>query len=242
MKIAFFAFFMVAAITADGGTVLKRSNGAILSIDGHSYRLDLPESKEPRAHDAIVSSDGDKTATYLNQGNRTWFQRGSDSVGATSLRFGIPLLAKVEKHHVEWHDEPAEPIAGHPATKRVLRINYSLIHDMSGTLIRSKVSAIILLTATADLPPVVQPDIRTRFPEIDRELSAALSSMAGLLVAQALTVTQTYDGGKPFTDVQSWTTDSIVEKPLPASMFKVPQGFVHQLPQVGTMEMQHANR
>jgi hypothetical protein len=242
VKGVFLAFFLVAALKANAGTVLQRSDGAVLSIDGHSYRLDFPESKEPRAYDAIVSTDGGKRAICLNQGSRTWFEREKLSTGATSMRFDSPLDAKVEKKHVEWHDEPAEPIAGHKVIQRVLSINYTLVHDMGGTRFRSTVKAIILLTAATDVPLVQQADIRTSFPEIDSQLLPVLSTLPGLLLAQSVTVTETYEGGKPVTDVESWTTNSMIEKPLPASLFVVPQGFVHQLPQIGAPGRQAPNQ
>jgi hypothetical protein len=242
MKAAFFVLLMAAAMAANGGMALKRSDGEVLSIDGKAYRLDYPESKEPRACDAVISSDGDKTALYLNYENRTWFERGQDPGCEEAMRrFGMDLRAKVEKPHLESHDEPADPIAGHPVVKRVVRITYSVVRAQNGSQIRSNVGATIILTAASDIAAVRKPDVHTGFPEIDRQLADTFSSLPGLVLAQTVSATEVYEGGKPFSEVRSWTTTSIEEKSHPQTLFKVPQGFVHQLPQYGGVVKQLAN-
>ena len=59
MKAAFFVLLTAAAMAANGGMSLKRSDGQVLSIDGNAYRLDFTQSSFTR-RDARMRTTGDR--------------------------------------------------------------------------------------------------------------------------------------------------------------------------------------
>lgn len=211
--------------------ILRRSNGVEVSIEGNAYRLDLPATSEPRPFDSVVSRDADATATYINYNNRTWFERlaGIETQAAPGP-FGY--TATIEKEPVvEMSDAPGGEIAGHPTRKYTVRVRFDVVQSFRQNKVRLNIDATIVVWSAPDLAHVITPSLETKFPEADHALAAALAKRPGLPLREMTSVTRTYEGGKPFTKTEEWTTTAILPKTIAEERFEVPKGFVHQLPQ-----------
>jgi hypothetical protein len=212
--------------------ILLRSNGAQVSIEGNAYRLDLPPNTEPRPFDAVVSHNGDTTATCINFGNRTWFER-SGTPGPTPTGLGSsPYTFTLERDPlIEESDEPGGEIAGHLTRKHTVRVRFNVIQAFRQSKVRLSVDAAIAIWSAPDLARVITPSLQTNFAVADSALATALAKVPGLPLREMTSVTRSYEGGKPFTTSQEWTTTAILTKTIAEATFQVPKGFVHQFPQ-----------
>jgi hypothetical protein len=222
---------LLIASHAGAGLVVTRDDGVRISIEGNAFRLDRPAPADgPITCDSVVSRDGDKNAVCLNSSLRTWFE-SPHSDAMDSRRFGIALRAKVPKPpKIEVRDETSdEIIAGHATDKHVVRVSYQLVEED----IRQTIGVTILVWTARDVPPApVKSGVTTNFPEVDQPLAVIFDSFKGMILKQALSATDTYEGGKPFTDTKSWTATSIETKHIPESAFEVPKSYRHELPQI----------
>lgn len=212
--------------------ILRRSNGVQVTIEGNAYRLDLPPTMEPRPFDVVVSQDADTTATCINFGNRTWFER-SGTLGPTPTSPGSsPYTFTLEKDPlVEESDEPGGEIAGHLTRKHTVRVRFNVIQAFRQSKVRLNVDATIAVWSASDLARVITPSLQTNFAVADRALATALAKVPGLTLREMTSITRSYEGGKPFTTSQEWTTTAILTKTIAEATFQVPKGFVHQIPQ-----------
>jgi hypothetical protein len=217
MRIRTTLFFIasLSAVFAEGGMVLRRNNGVQVAIEGNAYRLELPPATEPRPFDVVVSQDADTTATCINVSNRTWFER-RETPGATQTSPGSsPFTFTLEKDPlVEESDEPGGEIAGHLTRKHSVRVRFSVMQTFRQSKLRLSVDATIVVWSAPDLARVMTPSLQTTFPAADSALAAALARVPGLPLGEMTSVTRTYEGGKPFTTTQEWTTTSILAKTI----------------------------
>ena len=127
-----------------------------------------------------------------------------------------------------------EIIAGHATDKHVVHFTYRLVEDIGGATANQSIDATVLVWTARDLPPApMKSGPRTAFPEVDEPLAAIFDSFKGMVLKEMLTATDTYEGGKPFTDRASWTTTSIASKSIPAAAFEVPKTYRHEAPRIG---------
>ena len=222
------------AWSASAGMLVTRDNGTHVSIDGENVRIDRVETP-PILCNVVISRDGGKTSTCLNTELQTWFESEGKYEVMGSIRFGLTLReSKVVKPKVETHDEPGDEIAGHATEKHVIRLSYNLIETYGDTDVRQTISATILVWTAPDISPIpMRGGVSTGFREVNALLAPIFDAFKGMIVKQTLSVTAMYEGGKPFNDTHSWTTESIETKSFASSIFDVPKDYRHQFPQIG---------
>ena len=234
MRFLVLLLLLGSSARAEAGLHLTRSDGTRLSMEGDSYRIDLPTASDVRAHDAVISSDGDVTAVYVNHQNQTWFTREEAPTRVTSTRFGNQRDAHVRKPlNIEISKEPGLTIAGTPTEKHVIRVSYALEKTYASEKVVSHVQATLIFWSAPTLPAHATIRIVTPFQEVNERLAKALTAVQGLLLQQATSVTEAYEGGRPATDSSSWTTATVENRSFPPSTFESPAGYTHQLTQLG---------
>ena len=232
MRKIILATVLLIASSASAGLVVTREGGVRIRIEGNAFRMDWPAPSDgPIVCDSVVSRDGDRNAVCLNSQLHTWFESPHpDMIG--SRRLGLAIRAKVRKPpKIEMTDETSEEIiAGHATDKHVIRVSYQLVDGD----VRQTIDATILVWTARDLPPApMKSGVLTSFPEVDEPLAAVFDSFKGMVLKERMSATDTYEGGKPFTETMSWTTTSIETRSIPATAFEVPKNYRHEPPQIG---------
>jgi hypothetical protein len=232
MRKSVVAAVLLIASNASAGLVVTRERGVRIHIEGNAFRIDRPAPSDgPILCDSVVSRDGDRNAVCLNSQLHTWFESPyPDMIG--SRRLGLAIRAKVRKPpKIEASDGTSdEVIAGHATDRHVIRVSYQLVEGD----VRQTIGATILVWTARDLPPApMKSGVLTNFPEVDEPLAALFDSFKGMVLKESLSATDTYEGGKPFTETVSWTTTSIETKSIPAIAFEVPKNYRHEQPQIG---------
>jgi len=100
-KIAAAAAMAFIAASVSAGTLVVRDDGVRVSIEGASFRMDMPPAT-PIVCDSIVSRDG-KNAACLNSELHTWFENANPgamsprrlAVNCAKLNFDAP---KIDAH------------------------------------------------------------------------------------------------------------------------------------------------
>lgn len=224
---------MNASILAMLAVLLQ--GGMTLYVSGDAYRLESPPSAAVRASDTAISRDRDKTALLLNHQNDTWYERTGKP--ATSRFFSPAPFGKPDVRDVKVtaSEEPSdESIAGHPSKKHVIRLSYTVVLDYSGTTVRVMIGSTAIVNTATDLPPLPRYEgIVTSFPEIDAKIAGIYASFGGMVLKQVISVSQQYEGGPARHEVVDYEVERIETKADDATLFEVPQGFVHQFPQLG---------
>jgi hypothetical protein len=240
LRITLFSIAFLAATVAEGGMILRRSNGVEVSIAKNAYRLDLPTTAAPRAFDAVVSKDADATATCINYSNRTWFECSAATRVAPGALGSMLYAGTLEKDPVvEESDSPGGEIEGHLTRKHMIGVRFNVMQTFRQSKVRFSVDATIVIWSAPDLARVITPSLQTNFAAADSALAAALAKVPGLELREMTSITRTYEGGQPFTTTQEWTTTAILAKTIAEDTFEVPKGFVHQFPQYSAPSKSH---
>jgi len=232
LRTTLFIVASLSAVVAEGGVIVRRSDGVQVAIEGSAYRLELPPTREPRPFDVVVSRDADATTSCINLGNQTWFERRVESGSTPTTSGSSPFTFTMEGDPVvEEKDEPGGEIAGHPTQKHFVRVRFTVMQSFRQSNVRLSIDATIVVWSAPDLARVIPASLQTKFAGPDSALAVALAKVPGLPLRQMTSVTRTYAGGKPSTTAEEWTTTAILPKTIPESAFEVPKGFVHQFPQ-----------
>jgi hypothetical protein len=203
--------------------------------DGNRYRFEVDgDAKlEGRPFDVAISTDADKTAKYLNTGKQTWYERRRVGTATrSSMLFDLPVSGgKLGRRRVNHVENGLETIAGKPARKHIIEIEYEIGAKFSdGRVMEGKVEAKVLIWTAESLPqPPLQRPLKTGYPDIDAELARLSSKMKGMVLRHDLTVTRTVGGEKATEHVLTIVNDVSVSD-IDPSKFEVPPGFRHERP------------
>lgn len=196
-----------------------------------SYRLDLdPVPGRDREFDVMISRDGDTTAVLINTAKHKYHDRVRvSSKTRSSILFQFPFSGGEPEGRakIEHREEGIETVAGHPAKKHVIEIEYRLsTEDEDGTTIAATIHATQTLWCAEDLPRLpFERELRTGWTLIDRDLIPVTSSLTGMTLGSELVVTRTFDGGPPIKEVTRTTIDDMKVARVAPNTFAIPPDY-----------------
>jgi hypothetical protein len=211
-----------------------RSAGRVYA-DGSSYRLELdPVAGRAREFDVAISRDGDTTAVLLNNARRKYHDRVRVSAKTRSsilFQFPFPGGETIGPPIVLHREEGTETVAGHPAKKHVITIEYRLTSDdEDGTIINATVHATQTIWCAEDLPRLpFEREMTTGWTAVDRHLKPVTSSLTGMTLGSELVVVRTFEGGPPITETTRTVIDEMTLEAVPREVFEVPPDFVYDV-------------
>jgi len=222
-------YHFTTTFTDSHGTV--RSSGSVYA-EGASYRLELdPVPGRTREYDVAISRDGDYTAVLLNSPKRTYHDRVRVSAKTRSsilFQFPFPGGETIGKAIVLHREEGIETVAGHPAKKHVITVEYRLTSDDDDTVINATVHATQTIWCAEDLPRLpFEREMTTGWKAIDRDLKPVTSSITGMALGSELVVQRTFEGGPTITETTRTVIDSMNIEEVPGAKFAVPPEFVY---------------
>jgi len=208
-----------------------RSSGNVYA-EGASYRFELdPAPGRTREFDVAISRDGDHTAVLVNNTKRTYHDRVRVSAKTRSsilFQFPFPGGETVGKPIVLHREEGIETVAGHPAKKHVITVEYRLTSEDDDTVVNATVHATQTLWCAEDLPRLpFEREMTTGWTAIDRDLKPVTSSITGMTLGSELVVKRTFEGGRTIIDTTRTVIDSMKVEEVPAARFAVPPDFAY---------------
>jgi hypothetical protein len=209
-----------------------RSAGSV-SAEGSSYRLEIDPVPGPtRDFDVAISRDGDHTAVLLNNTRRTYHDRvrvAAKTRSSILFQFPFPGGETVGKPIVLHREEGIETVAGHPAKKHVITVEYRLTSNDDDAVINATVHATQTLWCAEDLPRLsFEREMTTGWTAIDRDLKPVTSSITGMTLGSELVVQRTFEGGATITETTRTVIDSMKIEEVPAATFAVPPDFAYK--------------
>ena len=201
-----------------------RQSGRVV-VQGQSYRADL-DRRGMRDIDVVISRDGDETAVFIDLEKCSWSYRNRLGQTRSSAYFHLPsdIGDSVDGAALITHrTDGAETIAGFPATKHVIEINYRVKALLSGTWVKGNISARAIIWAVESLPPLpMRRELRTGYAAVDKEIARAAEAVRGMIVRHELEVTRAFEGGDPQTERTVTVIENLRTNELPESLFTIP--------------------
>ena len=255
---------LLAAVPADAGLRYRFAfeNGPTGSVwaDGTRCRVEFAPAEEPAkpatAAEAVeagmalydlILDDGEQRF-YVDSAGKTYWNASEHGVLPVRERPSLPfvMIAGEERSVLEpsvqvTEEDYAEPVAGLPTRKFVIRIRYWLEHEFPNEVVHTTVSGIWLLWTTAALegrPCGIDPGaLSTDIDGIDALLQPELAKIPGFPVMRQLSVTHRIYRGTSTTGIETLTLDGFEPVHPPASLFAVPEGYRHQAPVFAGLEV-----
>jgi hypothetical protein len=186
-------------------------------VEGDSYRAEVKRGDGSRM--AIVSRDGDRTATIINLQTQTAKPRVRPGQTRSSSLFLWPTgRAELQgAPEVQYRNGGPSRIAGQPVRKHLLEAKFSAAsaNGVAGTY------AVVARIWTSDRLPALpmKSPLRTGFPEVDRQLDEAAAKLKGMVLRHELEITRTLDGGPPQVEKTITTVTNLRLVDLPEETF-----------------------
>lgn len=212
---------------------VAKSSGRVYA-EGASYRVELDPApaNSSRDFDVMISRDGDVTAVLLKNAKRKYHDRVRVTAKTRSsilFQFPFPGGETVGAPIVLHREDGIETVAGHPAKKHVITIEYRLrAKDEDDTPINATVHATQTLWCAEDLPRLsFERDMTTGWTAVDVALKPVTSALTGMTLGSELVVTRTFEGGPPISETTRTMIDDMRVEEVPASMFAIPPDFTY---------------
>ena len=204
-------------------------------LDGKSYRFEIdPEAnKNERPYDVAISTDADATAKLLNTTRQTWYERRrAGTTTRSSTLFDLPMTGgKLGRRRVEHSINGTITIAGRPAKKHMIEIEYELQTVAGGAPVHGTIVATVHVWTAESLPRLsLERPLKTGYLDIDAELARIGSKMKGMVLRHELTVTRTLAGGEAVTETVSTVVDEVAITDIEPAKFEIPPGYRYEKP------------
>ncbi len=197
----------------------ERATGRVW-VEGESYRAEVQRGDGSRH--AIVSRDGDRTATIINLQTQTARPRvrpGGDTRSSSLFLWPGGRAELQGVPNVKYRDGGKSRVAGEPARKHLIEARFGAgsANGVGGTY------EIIARIWTSDrLPPLpMKSPLRTGYAEVDRQLEEAAARVKGMVLRHELEITRTLDGGPAQTERTLTTITNLKRLDLPPETFAI---------------------
>ncbi|MBI2212084.1 MAG: DUF4412 domain-containing protein [Acidobacteria bacterium] len=229
----------LAGVTYDFKSVVDRGKGGLsgkAAVDGSKMRIEIANGDDVVLRDGsvMISSDGGKTFSVLDQKKKTYFtlelEQLLSSVGAAMNSMGGMFKMSFDNHSVKAAPPAAgEAIEGYPTTKYVVDSSWDLSVEVFGRKSVTSVSSHTETWATEKLSSALATFVQTKglktgMPELDKFVEKETSAIKGFPLRQVTTTTQK-QGSKSETTKTTVTVTAIKETAVPESSFAVPAGY-----------------
>lgn len=229
---------LVAGIMYHFTTSFTNAHGEVKTAgrvyaEGDRYRLDLdPAAGRTREFDVVISNDADRTALLINTAKKKYHDRVRVTTKTRSsilFQFPFPGGETDGPATVQHREEGIETIAGHPAKKHVIEVEYHMTtEDDDGTTIKATVHATQTLWCAEDLPRLsFEREMTTGWTAVDRDLKPVTSAIPGMTLASDLVVTRTFEGGPPIREVTHTSIDEMKIARVAPETFVIPKDYVY---------------
>jgi hypothetical protein len=149
-----------------------------------AYRVELDPSDDPRAHDVIVSSDGEHEVA-LNRELRAFYDLTANRPvsTATSYLFRLLPMGEASASDISFRvdDAVGGVLEGRPTRRVSMDLEYAVDLDLGIESVSGRVEATATVWMTDEialaLPLDLRPGFKTGFAEIDAKVSDALSAL-----------------------------------------------------------------
>lgn len=227
--------------TGPDGTVWRDGTRCRVERDQGSGESESPGPGGDLLYDVILD-DGDRRF-YLSSADKTWWEVSEhpESLPAWETRRSAPegfpgakagKLLEPSASLIE--DSYAEPVAGLPTRKFVIRFRYVTEFDFPGEVVRIITSGTWFLwssTALEEGPCVIDPGgFRTGVADVDALIEAKLAEIPGVPLQRQLALTSRIEGGVSETSIETLKVEEIETVSIPAERFEIPAGYRHQAP------------
>jgi hypothetical protein len=230
----------LAGVTYEFKSVVERGTGGLTgkaSVEGEKMRIDVSDGDDIVLRDGnvMISSDGGRTFTVLDQKKKTYFtldfEQLMSSLGAVMNSMGGMIKMSFDNHKVKALPPVAgEPVEGLPTTKYVVESSYDLAIEVFGRKSVSTINSRSETWSTDKIPAgyatfVQLKGVRTGMDELDKFIEKETREIKGFPLKQVTTTTTQKQGGKPETSKTTVTVTGVKETSVPDSAFAVPQGY-----------------
>lgn len=200
--------------------------------DGVRYRFEPDPEKGLPPGETLLSLDSDTTMIHLNPEKRTWYGRLRPTEKVrSSMMFDLPIGGGELRRgwSVTLRDDGSSTIAGRPARKRIMEVEYDLTYHVYRAPVRGHFVATVEMWHAEDLPrlPLDRP-FKTGFAPIDARIEELTKGIPGMTLRHHLRITRTLEGGEGFSESVSTIVDSVEQTDIPSSMFEVPATFTFE--------------
>lgn len=196
----------------------ERATGRVW-VEGDSYRAEVKRGDGSRH--AIISRDGDRTATIVNLQTQTAKARVRPGEVRSSSLFLWPA-GRAELQgvpNVQYRDGGRSRVAGEPARKHLIEAKFGAAsaNGVGGTY------EIVARIWTSDRLPALpmKSTLRTGYAEVDRQLEAAAANVKGMVLRHELEITRTLDGGPAQSERTLTTITNLRRLDVPEETFAV---------------------
>ena len=204
-------------------------------VAGSRARIEIEKSRNPLLPQGsvLLTSDGGRTFALLDPAKKTsaaWTPPDRARAAATSrssmvrVRFENPEVRKLE-------EKPGEKIAGFATKYSRFRISYVAAVDVMGSEQKTATTRVEELWTAADLTDagfgawLRKDSSPTGNDELDRRVSAELSSESGTPLKRVTTTTWKDSSGKDQTVKSTIAVTELKKEPAPDAVFQAPPGF-----------------
>ena len=208
-----------------------------LIVDGDRWRIDRDGgADEVRVWDSVVNVGSRRLA--INHERKTWFVLDSFDSSAfaySPFMFDRSRQARAEKPKVE--------LARTADGGAILEFRYRARFDLAGQSVRSRVAGTFRVSTKASGEGAdalwILIAFGTGIDAIDKKLGEKIRTIGGVPIASALTVSRTFDGGKPIEQTIRISIDSTAPVAVGPADFEVPRSYREEAPQLGVPSTSH---
>ena len=204
----------------------KVNVGGRVWADGAQYRLELDHRPgQPHQYDVAISNDGDRTVTWINREKNTYETRTKSAKARSSLLFHLAGVTDntASKPRIARTPLGRDTVAGRPATRHRITIDYDVRGKFDNTTVKGHVWADVVLWKDEALPRLAfERPVQTGFPHIDAKIVKVYAEMEGMTLRSEMTVTRVIQGGPPVTEKTATVVDEVSEGEIDPKMFEVP--------------------
>jgi hypothetical protein len=200
-------------------------------VDGDAYRAEMMRGGRKSV---VLSSDGDRTATYLDPEKQTYSNRsrpGSTVVSSVLFRWPVPGASVRGKPSITYTRNGTVTMAGQEANLHVVDVTFKVDSSVRGMAAPGRIHVTARIW-TADAFPALpmNSQLRTGYLLVDQEIAKQMANIRGMVVRHELEVTRTLDGGPPQTERTTTEITKLEQVEIAADVFQVPETFEYAGP------------
>lgn len=200
-------------------------------VEGDAYRAEFMRGSKKTV---VISTDADRTATYLDPEKQTYANRvRSNSAVISSSLFRWPVRGASVRGtpSVTYQRAGTATMAGQEAAMHVVEVGFNVDSSVRGMSAPGRIKITARIWTAAGYPPLpMNNDIRTGYATVDQEIARQMLKVRGMVLRHELEVTRTLDGGPPQTERTVSAVTRLETLDIAPELFTVPETFAYAGP------------
>jgi hypothetical protein len=197
-------------------------------VEGDAYRAEVTRGAKKTV---VISSDADRTATYLDPEKQTYSNRvrSTTAVVSSSLfRWPVPGASVRGTPSVTYQRTGTETVAGQEAAMHVLDVQFNVDSSVRGMSAPGRIRITARIWTAEAYPALpMNNQLRTGYHTVDAAIEKQLLNVRGMVLRHELEVTRTLDGGPPQTERTVTAITRIEPVQVTPDVFQVPETFAY---------------